>query len=228
MAFSRAFLLAVFAFTLVVAQDKVTLKDFSGVWKSTFDISNVNILTPQGPGVVCRDELSPECEEEISLTEDTYIFNGTTLAIEVRERIGITTVEEAAAVHPECAEDGLYPVERVIMIPQSQIIFYNQKTDRIYFIDPRRPDDINCLGARYRIGEDGRPYIDINHSEFFQGTAPDVFARGFSFRCGTLPQSCSVDASDDGELDMAFQNTLTLTCVDGDCLNVHGAMPSSP
>lgn len=220
--------MAVFAFAVVVAQEKVTYNDFSGVWRSYIDISNINILTPEGPGVVCRDELSPECEAELTPIEDTYTFNGTTLALEARDRIGITTIEQSAAAHPECAKDGIYPVERIFVIPQSQIIFYNQKTESLYFIDPRRPDDINCLVARYRIAVNGLPYIEINHGETFQGSAQDVLEFGTSYRCELPPQPCLVEISETGELNLALQMTFNLTCIDGDCINIIGAMePSS-
>lgn len=225
MASITALLLSILALTVVVANAQVTLREFSGVWKSDFEISHVNVLTPDGASLICRDTLTPECEAEISLTEDIFTFNESTLAIEVRDRVGITTMEESAAVHPECAKDGIYPFERVIFIPQSEIVNYDYETDRMSYINPNRPHDLNCILARYRAGETG-PYIEVTHTEFFQGAAPDVISVGASFRCYDLPQSCFVRINDGGEIALALQFSFNLTCIDGDCLNAVRASPS--
>jgi len=226
MAFVTALLLSVLALTVMVANAQVTPGDFSGVWRADFEISHVNVLTPDGPSLICRDALTPECEAEISLTEDIFTFNESTLAIEIRDRIGITTMEESAAVHPECAKDEIYPFERVIFIPQSEIMSYDHETDRIHYINPNRPRDLNCIWARYRFGKNG-PYIEVTHTEFFQGPAPDVISVGASFRCFDLPQPCFVRINESAELTLALQFSFNLTCVDGDCMDAGNGFPSA-
>lgn len=227
MAFSKALCSAVLLYIVTFAHGEVTISDFSGVWRSYTDVAHVNIFTPGGLAVVCRNTLSPGCEDEITQIEETFTLNGTTFSLGIRDRVGITTVEQAAAAHPECAKDGLYPVERIIVTPFSQILSYDFKNDRIYFIDPRRPDELNCLPAKYRIGEDGRPYIEITLVEFFTGTVPDVLAFGISFQCDPFPQPCSVSANDQGIIDLKLQATFNVTCIDGDCLNAVGATSPS-
>eukprot|EP00210_Caulerpa_lentillifera_P006555 g6260.t1 len=208
-------------------QAETTLSDFSGVWISFFDIAQINIFTPQGQVIVCRDTLSPECEAEITPIQDIYTFNGTTLSVEVRDRIGVTTIEKSAALHPSCAKDGIFPAERTLSIPPSEILSYDSKAERILYIDPRRPDDINCLPARYRIGRNG-PYIELDHVVVYRGTIPNVFALGPSFRCEPLSQSCRIDLDDSGELDFAVQYYLNLTCISGDCLTTPSETAFAP
>jgi len=223
MAFTKALCSALLLYILACAHAEATIRDFAGVWRSRFDVPHLTVLTPQGPALLCRDALPPQCDAEIKPLEETYTFNGTTIALEVRDQIGIKTVEQATAVHPECAKEGLYPVERIYTIPPSQITSYDPEAERLYYIDPRRPEDLNCVPARYRIGAEG-VYIEINHVIFYQGTIPDIFARGLSFRCEPAPKPCAVAVSDDGEIAFSLQFTFNLTCIDGDCLNIGAAL----
>jgi len=107
MALSRSLCSVFLLYILVSAHAQVTISHLSGVWKTYFQSPSVSVLTQQGPALVCRDTLSPECEGEIILIEDSYSFNGTTTALEMRDRIAITTMEQSAAVHIECAKDGV-------------------------------------------------------------------------------------------------------------------------
>eukprot|EP00210_Caulerpa_lentillifera_P006556 g6261.t1 len=223
---SKALPCTILAAIVIFAQGEVTLLDFSGVWITFFDIEIVNFFTPQGQAIVCRDTLSPECEEEITPIQDIYTFNGTTLSVDVRDRVGVNTIEQSAALHPSCANDGVYPAENALSVPLSTILSYDPDTERILYIDPRRPDDINCLPARYRIGEEG-PYIEVDHVVLYQGSLPNVFARGPSFSCELLPQSCRIDLDDNGVLDFAYRGTFNLTCIGGDCLNTPSAVASA-
>jgi len=52
MASITALLLSILALTVVVANAQVTLRDFAGVWSSDFEISHVNVLTPEGPSLI--------------------------------------------------------------------------------------------------------------------------------------------------------------------------------
>eukprot|EP00210_Caulerpa_lentillifera_P006534 g6240.t1 len=216
---SNALWCAIFTLVLTFAQGEVTLSDFTGVWRGYFPNIITAILTPQGPRIVCVDELPKECAAQLGLVEDTYTINGTTLSLEVRVMIGITTREQSAEATPACAKSGIYPIETRAAVPVSQIMSYNSKAERIFYIDPRRPDDINCLPAKYRIGEKGPPYIEMSHIVIFKGSLLDSVTRGASFRCEILPQTCRIEEDNKGELDAAFQEMFILTCIAGDCLN---------
>eukprot|EP00210_Caulerpa_lentillifera_P006533 g6239.t1 len=163
--------------------------------------------------------LSKECVAQLRLAENTYTINGTTLSLEVRIMIDINTREQSAKVTPACAKNGIYPIETRSAIPVSQIVSYDSKAEKIFYIDLRRPDDINCLPAKYRIGEKGPPYIEMSHTVIYKGPLLDSVARGALFRCETLPETCRMEIDDKGGLDAAYQEMFILTCIAGNCLN---------
>eukprot|EP00210_Caulerpa_lentillifera_P006535 g6241.t1 len=224
MAFSGALWNAVFVFVATFAHAAVTLSDFSGVWTDSFNSPTLNFFTSEGQGLICRETLSPECEAELTPMEATLALNETTFLFGVRERVGITDINTSAALHPSCAKNGIFPAERIVDIPPSRILSYDADEEKIYFVNPRRPDDINCIMARYRVGERG-PYIETTHVEVYQGSIPDLFAIGFKLSCELPLVPCRATV-DDGNLDFAIRIQLNLTCIAGDCLNTVGA--SSP
>lgn len=168
---------------------------------------------------MCIKTLPPDCVAQFPLVEDTYTFNGTTLALVVRDRIGITTQEQATERFPECAKYGIYPIETLLTIPPSQILSYDSEAERALYIDPRRPKEINCLPIRYIIGDQGPPTIEVRHSVSYQGSIPDVFVLGTSFSCDFTPGRCSVELDDAGEVSFQFDNVLNFACIAGDCLD---------
>eukprot|EP00210_Caulerpa_lentillifera_P008879 g8471.t1 len=217
----------ILAFVFAFARAEVTLSDLSGVWTAFFDVEIINVFTPQGQAFLCRDTLSMECKEEIPPIQDTYTFNKTTLSLKVQGRIGVTDAEKSAALYPSCAKDGIFPAENIITRPPSKILSYDSEAERIYYIDPRRPDDVNCLPARYRVGEKG-PYIEVTHALVYKGPLSKALVLGASFRCELPPQTCRIELNvEKGELDMAVQASFNLTCVAGDCLNAFQASPPS-
>eukprot|EP00210_Caulerpa_lentillifera_P006536 g6242.t1 len=217
----------VFAFVFTFVKAEVTLSDFSGVWFSSVEAGTVNFFTPQGQGLVCRDAVSAECDAELTPVEFTFIFNEKTLWYETRDRVGITDVNKSAATHPSCAKEGIFPSERVVKIPPNKIASYDSDAEKIYFIDPRRPDDVNCMTAKYRVSDNG-PYFELMYVAVYNGSVKNIFERGISFSCKPPPLPCRVAVDDKGNLDFILLVHLNFTCSDGDCLNVpFASVPST-
>lgn len=226
MTFSQALKCTIVLLVIAFAHAKVTLSDFSGVWRGYFRNRATALLTPNGPAFTCVDTLPMKCAEQLPLTEDTYTINGTTIILEARDRSGITTVEQSSQRYPACAKDELYPIETTLIIPPSRIVSYDSKRERLYYIDPRRPEETNCLPFRYRLGDQG-PYIEVEHSVTYQGSLENVFALGSNFVCHRLPQDCLIEVEGE-ELNVDFYNIFNITCIEGDCLDTVGPTAQSP
>eukprot|EP00210_Caulerpa_lentillifera_P006531 g6237.t1 len=213
---------SVFALIVIFAQGQTTLSVLSGVWQSNFPGRTVNFFTNEGQGVVCRDALSPECQEEITPLEETYIFNGTSWTFTLRNRVGVTTRFNSALRHPSCARDSIFPAERTFDIPETRNLSYDSDAERLYFVDPRLPNIVSCVPMRLRVGAH-TPFLEAIHIVSFQRLANSQSAPIASFSCDPLPQDCRVDLSDNGDLEVAAQVPVNLTCIAGDCLTAFEA-----
>jgi len=227
MAFSKALRCIVCVLVVSFAQAEVNVGDLSGVWKGYVRATAAAILTPQGPNVACVDTFPAECVDQLPLSEQTYIFNGTTVSYQARDRVGILTKEQSAALTPACAKNGIYPIETAFTVPPSDIIAYDSKAERLFSVDPRRPNDTNCVQLGYRAGEDG-PYIEVEHNVIIQGTLESIIAMGSLYVCESLSVKCFMEVNEEGEINAGTSTAISLTCIEGDCLNGDGAaVPSA-
>jgi len=213
------FLLCVLLFGVVTCDfTAASLSFLQGTWTAQIFNSDVALLTPQGIGTVCRVSLPPECESEIPTGLETYTFNGTTLEQSYTHLIGVNTTEAAAELMPTCAEFGIYPTEFRFAIPRSEIVSYNFHTGHVVYRDARRPDEFDCVIAKYYFNK-GDPFVSFEQRIAFKGTLEQVFQLGPRFRCDGPPPECDVDVNTEtGELSIAFFNPFDLKCTAGDCL----------
>lgn len=226
MASSIALWCIVCALLVTFARAEVTVSDLSGVWRGYIRPIAVTNLTPQGLFGPCFDTLPAECAEQSGLSEQTYTFNGTTVSYQGTHHIGILTREQSAARTPACAKNGIYPIETYFTVPPSEITSYDSKAERLLYIDARRPDEINCVRLRYRVGADG-PYIEVEHNAIVQGRADIILTTGSSFVCERLSDECFQEVDEEGVIDGGITYSMSLTCIEGACLNVDGAAAPS-
>eukprot|EP00210_Caulerpa_lentillifera_P006513 g6221.t1 len=220
MSFLRVFVLCAFLFGLATCDStEASLSFLQGTWTTQIRNADVAILTPQGLGTVCRASLPPECEVEIPTGLERYTFHGSILEQEYTHLIGVNTTEAAAELMPTCAEFGIYPTQFKVAIPPSEIISYNFFTGQVMYKDARRPNEFDCVIAKYNFNK-GDVFVSFEQRVYFQGSLEEVFKLGPRFRCDGPPPECQVDVNNEtGMLSIKFFNPFDLKCTAGDCVS---------
>eukprot|EP00210_Caulerpa_lentillifera_P006514 g6222.t1 len=188
-----------------------------GTWTASFRNADFARLTPNGIRAICRDEVPPECEQEVPNGVNTYNISGTTFSTNYVHLQGITTRNASAELMPSCAAAGIYPVQFGLAMPGAKILSYNLATRRLIFEDFRRPGESNCMLVNYQ-RNGGSSILNVYQRVTFEGAIDALLESGPSFGCASARQ-CSVTGNQEtGVLSLAFSNTFNLTCSAGACM----------
>jgi len=196
------------------------------MWRGYFPSTAAFVLTPEGGSGTCVNTFTEECQAQVPPTEQEYTVSGKMLSFGTRSRVGITTRKQSAALAPACAKNNIYLIDTSGSVSTSEIISYDSKSGRLSFIDPRRPDEVNCAVVRSRVGEEA-PYLEVENIALYQGTIEVVAALGPHFVCEPHPGSCVLEIEAKGVFDATVPYIANLMCVAGDCLNTAGAASPS-
>lgn len=211
-------LLFVLATATVSKAQQLTLGDISGQWTGPIQFAFIVILTDQGPGLICRDQLTPACRNELPPGQEIFTITNTSIEFDFRQFVGSTTQQIAAERYPVCAESGIYPLETITPIPASEVVHYDSLTGSVTFTDPRRPNDINCIFLSV-LQSAGAPRIRIQYLLRSEGPLDVALQQGPSFVCLNANGFCQIERTADGFSSDVFVE-FEVTCTQGACLTL--------
>jgi len=207
---------ALFVATCVNAQ--VSLEDLQGVWRGPYQAADIPTLTEDGTETLCLDQFPQDCAKEISKGIETITINGSSIVVSFTILEGITTKAQSAKAFPSCAAAHIYPVELSGTTPPSEIQSYDPTTGILRFIDPRRPEDVNCIVATLEEG-DSVPTVRFKLVVYFVGPVQRLITVGPSYRCVNADGICISESTDDDKTVLFIKLDFEIPCVEGPCLD---------
>lgn len=204
-------------FCVSVSDAQASLKNLQGVWTGTMSAVDIAIVTEQGVELVCMNTLPLECREELPNGLVTAVIQDNHISLDIVFREGVT-IENSPTHFPICAAAGVIVFEARAVVPESRINFYDATTGYLTFIDPRRPDDINCAIVSIGAGEEG-PHLRVKSvMRSIAATMSEMAEAGPSLRCVAYNDLCVISTNEDRLtffLDLDFE----IPCASGACLN---------
>jgi len=201
-----------------IVYGSVTFEDLRGQWRGPVDSEGVQVLTPQGPFLMCRSQIPDECLNEIPPGEETYKFHENKFHQRFTQLIGVKTMNQSAEKLPSCAKHKIYPTKAYVEIPWSKVVDFKSEEGHFHYIDHRAPNKTRCQVMKYSVGEEG-PRIEVHHYTEFHGAPAKLAQIGVEFRCTNPPKECYIGFDESGALTFRFHDTFTLKCVKGPCMN---------
>lgn len=209
------YVVVLFVASLCNAKSPIT--ELQGEWSGPFTAPDVVAFNNGSFALLCRDLLPPDCAAEIPPTNMKIVISESTIAISAETAQGATTPELAVSMFPACAAAGILPVEAAAAYPPAKIQSYDPTTGHLTFIDPRRPDDLNCLIVGAQQG-DKVPSLAARSLGMFTGNLSTVIEVGLSFRCVVANELCVLEQNAEGGLVELLDLDFAVPCTGGACM----------
>jgi len=195
-----------------------SVQDLEGVYSGDAIFPAIFVGTEDGRFTnFCLDEFPAACRREVGPVNETVTINATTIAFSLIQSEGIRTINESKKAYPSCVPTGRYPVELFMPLPPAEIQSFDPTTGHLTFIDPRRPDDLNCVIAQTEEGPKGK---SLRIKFLVVSTTPEniTVAEGPSLRCVVYNNFCIAETSIRGTFLSVGDVDYSLPCVSGACM----------
>lgn len=215
------FVLALSVFSLlqlVSSAAPVSVEDLEGVWRGSIDLPFLLVLNEYGVASACRSDLTKECLDELPPGIEEIIIQNNTFSLNFTQFVGVNTMEKAAELFPACARSGVYPFETITPLPPAGIAHYDHYKGGLYFVDDRRPDDVNCVFVRLQ--KYGKvPEIKLEYIITSEGPLDEVVRLGPSFRCQRPVGLCIAEQTPEKIYNKMYVR-FRVPCAEGACLKI--------